>query len=225
MPTRQTGGAASPDPKERTRRLLSEAARELLRVGQPLTVQAAARLAGVSRATAYRYFPSNEAVVLHATSPFTDVAATPTPTEDCAEEDLPARAADLVRQMGMWAFDHEAELRTLLRLSLSPERAHRTPRRGATNRGRWIADLLDGLPGRVNAAERQRLAAALTPLFGADAVVWSTDIADLDRQQALDVLAWMAAALVQATLDGSPPEQREAVPRARTNASRSSGDR
>jgi hypothetical protein len=45
------------------------------------------------------------------------------------------------------------------------------------------------------------------PLFGADAVVWTTDIAQLDHDDALDVLAWMATALVDATLNKTPPAQ------------------
>jgi len=53
----------------------------------------------------------------------------------------------------------------------------------------------------VSQAARHRLAVALVPLFGADAVVWSTDIAEVDPDTALDVMAWMAATLVQATLD------------------------
>jgi AcrR family transcriptional regulator len=203
--------SASPDadaaagPKERTRRLLVEAAHELLRTGAPLTVQAAATLAGVSRATAYRYLPSNEAVVLHATMPLTEDPRSqppPLPPASGSGDELPDQAAALVRQMGTWAFDHETELRTMLRLSLSPDRAEHNTRLGNTNRGRWIANLLDGLPEHVTPADRQRLAAALTPLFGADAIVWTTDIAGLDQQAALDVLAWMAAALVQTTLDG-----------------------
>jgi hypothetical protein len=106
--------------------------------------------------------------------------------------------------MGAWAFDHENELRTVLRLSLAPERAAHVPRRGSTNRDQWIATLLEGLPEHVPPAARERLGVALVPLFGADAVVWNTDIARVDQETALDVLAWMAAALVQATLDASP---------------------
>ena len=171
-----------PSPKERTRRLLGEAAGELLRTGAPLTVQAAAELAGVSRATAYRYFPSNEAVLVHATMPLIEEAGQrlQPPDPDTSALDLPEQASELVRTMGRWAFDHENELRTLLRLSLSPERATRTPRRGNTNRDRWIATLLEGLPAHVSQAARHRLAVALVPLFGADAVVWSTDIAEVD---------------------------------------------
>ena len=42
--------------KSRTRAAMLAAARELLDAGQPVTVHAAAEAAGVSRATAYRYF-------------------------------------------------------------------------------------------------------------------------------------------------------------------------
>ena len=206
MPTEPAEGSR-PDPKERTRRLLAEAARELLRTGAPLTVPAAAELAGVSRATAYRYLPSNEAVLMHATMPLIEDGdrrlqpPDPSPADDVTTQDLPDQAAALVRTMAAWAFDHENELRTLLRLSLAPERASDTPRRGNTNRDTWIANLLEGLPQHVPQAARERLAVALVPLFGADAVVWSTDIAQVDQEAAVDVMAWMAATLVRATLD------------------------
>jgi hypothetical protein len=61
--------------------------------------------------------------------------------------------------------------------------------------------LLDGLPSDVPSAARDRLAAALVPLFGSDAVVWTTDMADLPREEAIDLLAWMARVLIAATLE------------------------
>jgi len=201
---------AASGPRERTLRLLREAARDLLRAGKPLTVPAVAKLAGVSRATAYRYFPTNDAVVLHATmslsdDPLKDAEWAPHNATSSAE--LTDRAADLVRATAAWAFDHENELRTMLRLSLAPERANLQPRRGSTNRGRWIDELLKDLPPDVSPTARRRLAAALTPLFGSDAIVWTTDIADLSRDEAIDVLAWMARALIAATLaDGAARE-------------------
>ena len=136
------GTQALSGPKQRTMRLLREAARELLRTGGPLTVPAAAELAGVSRATAYRYFPNNDSVVLHATMSLADDPLTDTdwaPPAAASASELGARAADLVRATAAWAFDHETELRTMLRLSLSPEREGQEPRRGLTNRGRWIS--------------------------------------------------------------------------------------
>ncbi len=186
-------------------RLLRQAAWELLRTGGPLTVPAVAKVAGVSRATAYRYFPTNDSVVLHATMSLADDPLSDTdwaPLAVSSPGNLGARAADLVRATGAWAFDHETELRTMLRLSLTPERENQQPRRGLTNRGRWIAALLQDLPPEVSPAARDRLAAALIPLFGSDAIVWTTDIAQLSRDQAIDLLVWMAQALITATVHG-----------------------
>ncbi|MGH7610236.1 MAG: hypothetical protein ACREOD_09970 [Candidatus Dormibacteria bacterium] len=176
-----------------------------MRTGRPLTVQAAAELAGVSRATAYRYFWNNDAVVLHATMSLADdPLADPdwSPLASAPPGELPARAADLVRVTAAWAFDHEPELRRVLHLSLAPNRQALPPRQAGTNRGRWIAALVKGLPGDVPPAARDRLAAALIPLFGSDAVVWTSDIALLPRNQAIELLAWMGEALVKATLAG-----------------------
>ena len=195
-------------PKERTRRVLLEGMKELLRTGAPLTVQALADQTGVSRATAYRYFPSNTSVALNATMPLTD-----NPFDDpswsyrnedfqkFSKLDVAERAGSLVRVMGEWAFDHERELRTVLALSLHPDSARKgLTRKDRTNRHRWITSLLADLPPEVNLAGRERLAQSLTPLFGADAVVWVTDVAQLDREKSLDLLQWMATSLVQATL-------------------------
>ncbi len=193
-----TGAAA------RTRTLLMRTARELLHEGGPLTVQAVAERSGVSRATAYRYLPSNESVALHATMPIgDDPLADPDwagTTPDRAQ-DLPSRAAALVRRMGEWAFDHEHELRILLRLSLTDGSGRPgLARRPRTSRDRWIAALLSDLPDTVPTEARERLAIALIPLFGADAVVWLTDMAGLQREAALQQLEWMARTLVAATL-------------------------
>jgi len=214
--------------KARTRQALVAATAELIREGKAPSIPDAAERALMSPATAYRYFPTNDAVVLHATmsladDPLTDLDWAP-PTATSPSE-LGARAADLVRVTAAWAFDHETELRTMLRLSLGPEWQNVEPRRGLTNRGRWIAALLDGLPSEVQPAARERLAVALIPLFGSDAVVWTTDMAQLSRDQAIELLVWMAQALIAATCqaaDGSDhvaarsPKARERQPAAAT---------
>jgi len=194
-------------PRERTRKFLLDAARELLRSGRPLTVQSVADQAGVSRATAYRYFSSNDSVAVQATmplhdDPFADPAwpySRPDP-----HADLPTRAGAVVRSMGEWAFDHAQELRTLLALSLEPDsEARGLSRRGKLRRAQWVEGLLADLPDSVEQDTRRRLAAALLPLFGADAIVWTVDVADLDREAALDILTWTASTLVRAVLDES----------------------
>jgi AcrR family transcriptional regulator len=167
-----------------------------------MTVAAVAERAGVSRATAYRYFIGNDAVTVWATRPMSaepGAAELPVTSEP---EELGDRAARLVRDQGVWAFEHERELRALLALSLAPDAEQRgVARRGKMRRSQWIEEgLLKHLPDTITAERRARLAAALTPLFGSDAVVWTQDAAELDQEQALDLMAWIARTLVEATI-------------------------
>lgn len=167
-----------------------------------MTVAAVAERAGVSRATAYRYFVSNDAVTVWATRPMSAEPAAPQLPATPEPEALGDRAARLVRDQGVWAFEHERELRALLALSLAPDAEQRgVSRRGKMRRRQWIEDgLLNYLPDSVTAEHRTRLAAALTPLFGSDAVVWTQDAAEVDQQQSLDLMAWIARTLVEATI-------------------------
>ena len=167
-----------------------------------MTVAAVAERAGVSRATAYRYFISNDAVTVWATRPMSAEPGAPEIPSTPEPEELGDRAARLVRDQGVWAFEHERELRALLALSLGPDAEQRgLSRRGKMRRSQWIEDgLLKYLPGNVTAEHRARLAGALTPLFGSEAVVWTQDAAELGQQQALDLLAWIARTLVEATI-------------------------
>jgi hypothetical protein len=78
------------------------------------------------------------------------------------------------------------------------------------------AQLREGGPMTVvTHTARARLAAALIPLFGADAVVWTRDAADLDTHAAVEVMVWVARTLVAATLpDTSEPQRAECHQRA-----------
>ncbi len=63
-----------------------------------------------------------------------------------------------------------------------PERENEQPRPGLTNRGRWISAARTPAPD-VPPAAPERPAAALIPLFRSNAVVWTTDITKLPRDQ------------------------------------------
>ena len=101
---------------ERTRAALIDAASRLLAGGRPATVEEAAEAAGVSRATAYRYF-ANQRALLVAAHP--EIAATSLLGEGAPgdpHERLDRTIAELIRL----TVDTEPELRTMLRLSLEP---------------------------------------------------------------------------------------------------------
>jgi AcrR family transcriptional regulator len=186
------------------RQLLTAAARAQLHDDGPMTVEAVARRAGVSRATAYRYLINNDAVLLWATRPITEELRLGDPPAEAQQQDLASRAAALVRRAGEWAFDHERELRAVLAISLQPAGAY--SRQGRMQREQWIETLLADLPEYVSTSARDRLAAALSALFGADAILWTRDAAQLPVPAALDTLAWMAHALVKATLSEAAPD-------------------
>jgi AcrR family transcriptional regulator len=170
-----------------------------------MTVAAVAERARVSRATAYRYLVNNDAVTLWAAMPMVNDVAASADTGAGLESSFPKNASPadraelLVRQRGRWAFEHERELRAILSACLAPD--SQVLRKSVLNRGQWIEEsLLRHLPDHVSEQERRRLAQALAPLFGSDLVVWARDAADLATDEALDLIAWMARSLVEATL-------------------------
>ncbi len=180
--------------KNRTRRALIEAADELFADGIVPTVAAVAERADVARATAYRYFATQEALLVETTflgesGPLRDIPELARTVPDPGE-----RMAQAVKTGAEWTLEREARLRMILRASLDPAGGTTRP---ARRRG-YIAALLEPLD--LPPATHERLAAALTLLFGIDPVVALTDNADIERERIPDVLAWTARALVDAAL-------------------------
>jgi len=193
--------------KLRTRQALMDTAVELVKAGRRPSVSAVADQAGVSRATAYRYFPSQDLMLSEATIRATAGTAPDTlmpagtPTADPAKT-----AAAITRQAGQFSLDHEERLRTALRLSLDPQSGYQRPGR----RGRWIDGILAAAGDRLDLAGQARLRAALHLVLGIDPIISLTDIAGLDHAEVLDVLEWVAATLVEAAIEQSPRDEQEA---------------
>src|SRR5215212_11737380 len=102
--------------KARTRAALLEATRELLAQGRSPNVEEAAEAAGVSRATSYRYFPNQRALLLAAHPEVEARTLLGADAPPDAEERLDRTVSALIRL----TIDTEPELRTMLRLSLGP---------------------------------------------------------------------------------------------------------
>jgi hypothetical protein len=184
--------------KQRTRGALVDAARRLLAGGTVPTVEAAATAASISRTTAYRYFPSQGALLLAAHPELTPGSLLP--------RDAPAEVTDrvdcVVAELIRTTVRAEPQLRAILRHSLAPDPAERgdlTLRRGRAID--WIQEALSAPGVRLSAAERRRLAIAIRSATGIEALVWLTDVAGLDRQQAMEIQRWSARAMVRAALE------------------------
>ena len=192
--------------RNRTRKALVAAASALLQDGRQPTVTDVAEAAGISRATAYRYFPTQEMLLAEIALFAAGGPLVPGGPEDGP---VPEAVARLVRRVGTWAYENEQPLRTILRLSLDPATGVRRPGRRAPllepqhrpgHRVEWIADVLAPARGRINPETYDKLANALTLLMGIDPIVVMKDIAGASREQALDALEWTARALVEAAL-------------------------
>ena len=182
--------------KARTREALLEATRALLARGVHPTVEDAAAEAGVSRATAYRYF-QNHRVLLAAARP--QLEASSLLGED-PPSDVEQRLAVVVDGIIRMTFETEPALRAMLRISLDPrgDRGELAFRKG--RRIVWVEDALEPLRGRLPSAEFSRLVLAIAAAVGIDALVWLTDVAGLSHDEAADSMRWSAQALLQAVL-------------------------
>jgi AcrR family transcriptional regulator len=180
----------------RTRRALVAAADEIFAEGRVPTVADVAERADVARATAYRYFPTQEALLLETTflgdsEPLRSLPELAETMADPAE-----RMAEAVRRGAEWTLAREARLRALLRVSLDPDAGASRP---ARRRG-YIAQLLADVRDRLSDEDYERLAGSLTLLLGIDPIVSLRDNGDLEPERIPDVLAWTARALVNAAL-------------------------
>jgi AcrR family transcriptional regulator len=184
--------------KNRTRKALLVAAADLMRAGNQPAVNEVAEAAGISRATAYRYFPTQEMMwaevaLFAAGGPIFPAA----PESPCVAEAV----GQLVRRVGAWTLAHELPLRTLLRLSLDPSTRVRRP----GHRVEWIERALAPARNNMDPETYEKLAKALTLMLGIDPIVVMKDIARASRKQALEALEWSARTLVEAALCATTP--------------------
>jgi AcrR family transcriptional regulator len=186
--------------KARTRTALVDAARKLLAGGSTPTVEEAAEAAGVSRATSYRYFPNQRALLLAA---HPEVKARTLLGEDAPpdpEERLDRTVSALIRL----TIDTEPELRTMLRLSLGPGPKEDLLLRQGRAIG-WLEEALAPLRDRLPRSELRRLVLAIRSACGIEPLVWLTDVGGLSRQEAGDLMRRSALTLLRAALDELPP--------------------
>jgi AcrR family transcriptional regulator len=200
--------------KARTRAAIVTAASELrAAAGTMPTVAGAAAAAGVARATAYRYFPTQEALELEVADIRADVAAIETLLEEPTAGDVENRVLGLLDAFNPIVVQKEEHFRRALWVYLDTWlRSHRAGQEAPAvregRRMRWLDQALGPLEG-IDDDRRRRLLAALSLTLGGDALVVMKDVCALDDDEALDVLRWTAAAILGAAL----PDANEAEAR------------
>lgn len=187
--------------KARTRAALVDAASKLMRAGAPPSVAEAADEAKVSRATAYRYFPSQEALLIELSLATPAVASVDSNVAALKTDDPQERLAALIAAANQAIFAEETAMRTALRLYLdtwleAKRRGEEPPQLRAARRMGWIDKALKPMRKRLSTAQYRRLRAALSLTMGAEAMVVMKDVCGLKDKEAFEVLQWVGAALI-----------------------------
>lgn len=195
--------------KWRTRTALVRAAAELMRDGRRPSVAEAADAARISRTTAYRYFATQDALLLEASTEGSIVPALEHISEEIGDSpDVAQRLDRLVQAFQTVVTEHEPALRTLLRLTLEDSDKPSTVRVRGTYRPHWLDQVLAPLGQSLTGDARQRLVAALSLCMGPEAQIVLCDLNHLSAEEAQEVCRWAAGALLRAGLQELVEPQR-----------------
>lgn len=190
--------------KQRTREAILDGARVLMARGEPVSVAAAAAVHGVSRATAYRYFPDIRTLTVEAglaafVPAYEDVVAGAATTRE--------RLMAIHRAMIALALEHEPAFRQFLAHTVEAPEDRRS--RGA-RRINYFEQALKQGDAPLAERDRKRLVASLGAVSGIETVIALADVAGLARVRIGEIAAGMAAAILDSFpgLDGPDLRQR-----------------
>jgi len=189
-----------PNQRTRTRKDLLQAAARLMRRGSTPTLEEVAEEALVSRATAYRYFPSVEALLVEAA---VDVAV-PGPEDlfrDETSRDPVLRLQRVETALHDMIAANEPLVRTVLAHSIQrgmrADEDGRLPRR-QNRRTPLIEAALEPARHQFKPAVLRELTRALALVMGPEATIVVKDVLQLGDAEARRVKRWAIRALVEA---------------------------
>jgi AcrR family transcriptional regulator len=199
--------------KKRTRTALLAAAATLIAQGARPSVAEVADAAEVSRRTAYRYFPTQEQMLVEATLE----ALRPEIESAISAEGLGGDAADVEERLDRAvcivqrsAVAHQALLRAMIRVTVSQPRdqgAGAKPpavRRGY-RRIDWLELAVQPVRAQLGKRRFERLISGLALCIGTEAMIVLADLRGLAAEEAEKVSRWSARALLRASLAETEP--------------------
>jgi AcrR family transcriptional regulator len=193
--------AGRPNQRRRTRKDLLEAAARLMKQGRRPTLEEIAEHALVSRATAYRYFPNTEALLVEASF---DIAI-PEPADlfpDGSPADPVARVLKVDTALHDLILANETSLRVMLAQSLEHamnESDGSLPVR-QNRRMPLIEAALKPLRRKLKPAAFDTLIKALALVIGTEGVIVAKDVLQLDDDETRKLKRWAICALVEAAM-------------------------
>jgi AcrR family transcriptional regulator len=198
-----------PAQRGRTRSALLDAAATLIAKGLTPTTTEVADAARVSRRTAYRYFPTQEQLLVESSlerlRPQVEAAIESVEVlridvgEGAEDHDVELAAARLdatVRIMHRLTFENEHLLRTIQRLTAGGATTFGVRPRGS-RRLDWLTAAVEPIRARVGPELFARLISALATCVGFDSFFVLRDVRGLSRAESERVTRWMAQAMVR----------------------------
>jgi AcrR family transcriptional regulator len=189
-----------PNQRSRTRKDLLQAASRLMKQGRTPTLEEVAEEALVSRATAYRYFPSIEALLVEAA---VDVSV-PEPEDlfgDMTSHDPVERLQRVETMFYDMILANEPLLRTMLahtiQRDMQADEFDTTPRR-QNRRTPLIEAALAPARDQFKPGILKVLTRALALIVGTEATIVVKDVLQLDDAEARKMKRWAIRALVEA---------------------------
>ncbi|MDQ3731321.1 MAG: TetR/AcrR family transcriptional regulator [Pseudomonadota bacterium] len=189
-----------PNQRRRTRKDLLRAASRLMKQGRKPSLEEIAEEALVSRATAYRHFPSVDALILEASL---DVAIPEADDlfRDGSSDDPVARLERVDTALHDMILTNEAPLRMMLVHSLQRDFRNQVDAELPTRQNRrtpLIEAALEPTRNQFKPATLKTLSKALALIIGTEAMVVLEDVLQLDDADARKVKRWAIRALVAA---------------------------
>lgn len=192
--------AERPNQKHRTRKDLLQAAARLMKQNHKPSLEEVAAEALVSRATAYRYFPNLQSLLVEASLDVAFPAAADI-FQRAAKHDPVSRLEQVDDALDEIISNNEAALRTMLAYSLGyasdSADSNSLPAR-QNRRTPLIEEALRPARDQFKPATLKMLTSALAILLGTESMVVCKDVLQLDDAEARKVKRWAIRALVDA---------------------------
>ena len=195
--------------KLRTRRALLDAANELVSEGHRPTLAGVAKKALVSRATAYRYFPNLDSLLLEVL--LDRKVATPEQILENAErEDTAERAARVHDFLHRLVDENEQQFRLFLKASMEQwldfGKDSNTPLRSA-RRLPMLNLALEPDRGMVDNETYEKLLYALSAMVSIESYIALTDVCQIEPERGREIMRWAIKLLVNAAMGAVPDKQ------------------
>ncbi len=192
--------------RNRTRRDLLAAARELVSEGLAPGVADAADRAGVSRTTAYRYFASQHSLLAEAAvEPLN--AAVAEIIANCTRHDVIERVDDVFRRATPLMLERETQLAMMLGVTLGRSLGENLAGNAPLLSTSWIdafGGVLEPLRDSIDSRTYVLMTRSLSVLLGTEALMTIKDACDGDPERTTRAVRAAATAMAQGFLERIP---------------------